>query len=65
VDIKLQERTLDLRVNVPNSEPYFFSVKKLFNKIKPEDSYTKIVKGKLAINLRKKDEDEEWSKLSA
>ena len=65
VEIKFQERSLDLKVNVPNGDPYFFSVKKLFQKIVPEESKFKIFKGKLSINLKKKDEDEEWSKLSA
>ena len=65
IENKLQDRALDLKVSVPNADPYFFSIKKLFQKIVPEESKTKIVKGKLVINLKKKNEDEEWSKLSA
>lgn len=64
IDIKFAERSLELRVNVPNSDPYFFSIKKLFQKIIPEESKAKITKGKLCISLTKKNEDEEWDKLS-
>lgn len=65
IDINFKERSLDMKVNVPNSDSYFYNIKKLNQKIIPEESKIKIVKGKLVINLRKKDEDEEWSKLSA
>ena len=65
VEIKFGERSFDLKVNVPNGEPYFYSVKKLFQKVIPEECKTKIVKGKLIVNIRKKNEDEEWTKLSA
>ena len=63
--INFQERALDLRVNVPNSDAYFLSFKKLFQKILPEESKAKIVKGKINISIRKKNEDEEWEKLNA
>jgi hypothetical protein len=63
--INLLERGFDLRVNVPNGEPYFFSVKKLFKKIDPNESTAKIFKGKCVISLKKVDEDEEWDKLQA
>jgi hypothetical protein len=65
IQVNFEERSLDLRVNVPNSDPYFLTIKKLFQKTIPSESKTKIVKGKLVITIRKKDEDEEWSKLSA
>jgi hypothetical protein len=62
---QFSERSLDLKVLIPNGEPYIFNVKKLCQKIIPEESKIKLVKGKIVINIRKKDEDEEWSKLSA
>jgi HSP20 family molecular chaperone IbpA len=65
IDLKLSDKSLDLRVNVPNGEPYFYSVKKLFKKIDPNECSSKIVKGKIVINLKKKEEDEEWDKLNA
>jgi hypothetical protein len=65
VNIKFTEKSFDLRVDVPNGEPYFYSVKKLYKKIDPDGSKTKLLKGKLSIILKKKDEDEEWEKLSA
>jgi hypothetical protein len=65
VETNFQERSLDLKVVVPNSDPYLFSVKKLCQKIIPAESKFKLVKGKLVLNIKKKDEDEEWSKLSA
>jgi hypothetical protein len=65
LELNLQERSLDLKLNVPNSDPYFYTVKKLFQKIIPGESVAKIKNGKIIINLRKKNEDEEWSKLSA
>ena len=65
LDAKIGERSFDLRVNVPNSDPYFYTVKKLFQKIITEQSGVKVAKGKIVITLRKKNEDEEWGKLSA
>jgi hypothetical protein len=65
IDLKLSDKTLDLRVNVPNGEPYFYSVKKLFKKIDPSECKSKIVKGKIVINLKKLKEEEEWDKLNA
>lgn len=65
ININFLERSFDLKVNVPNSDPYFMSIKKLFQKIIPDESTAKIVKGKLNISLRKKNEDEEWDKLNA
>jgi hypothetical protein len=65
LNVNFGERSLDLRVNVPNSDPYFYTVKKLFQKIVTDQSSIKIVKGKIVITLRKTNEDEEWSKLSA
>ena len=65
VVITFNEKGFDLRVNVPNSDPYFFSVKKLYKKINPDLSSTKLFKGKLSINLKKVNEEEEWDKLQA
>jgi hypothetical protein len=65
VDIKYTIRSFDLRVNIPNGEPYFYSVKKLFKTIKTEKCIIKINKGRLIITLAKEDEDSEWEKLNA
>jgi hypothetical protein len=65
IDLKLSDKTMDLRVNVPNAEPYLYSVKKLFKKIDPSESASKVVKGKIVINLKKLNEDEDWDKLNA
>lgn len=65
LEVNFGERSLDLRLNVPNADPYLYTVKKLFQKINTEQCSTRIVKGKIVITLRKKNEDEEWSKLSA
>ena len=65
VNINFQERALDLKVDVPNGDPYFLSFKKLFKKIVPEECKYKIFKGKISITLRKLNEDEEWEKLNA
>lgn len=65
IELNLGEKTLDLKVTAANLDPYILSVKKLNGKIVPEESKSKIFKGKLSLNLKKKDEDEEWSKLTA
>jgi hypothetical protein len=65
VDLKFTDKSFDLRVNVLNGEPYFYSVKKLFKKISPDESKFKLNKGKLSIVLKKKETDEEWDKLGA
>jgi len=65
ININFQERSFDLKVDVLNSDPYFLSIKKLFQKIVREESKAKIFKGKVVISLRKKNEDEEWDKLNA
>jgi hypothetical protein len=65
IECKLSEKTMDLRVNIPNSEPYYYTVKKLFKKINPNESASKVVKGKIVINLKKLNEDEDWDKLNA
>jgi hypothetical protein len=65
VDVKFTDKSFDLRVNVPNGEPYFYSVKKTFKKISPDESKFKLFKGKLSIILKKKDSEEEWDKLGA
>jgi hypothetical protein len=65
VDIKYTNKSFDLRLNVPNSEPYLYSVKKLFKNIKPDDCKTKLIKGRLIVTLVKDDSDAEWEKLSA
>ena len=65
ININFQERALDMKVDVPNGDPYFLTFKKLFQKIVPEECKYKIFKGKISITLRKKNEDEEWEKLNA
>jgi len=65
INVNFQERSFDLKVDVPNSDPYLMSIKKLFQKIMPEESKAKIFKAKIIISLKKKNEDEEWDKLNA
>lgn len=66
-DIKctFTEKTIDLILSVKGYDPYYLVVKKLFKKIVPEESKYKLNKGKIIINLKKKEEDEEWDKLNA
>ena len=52
-------------LSVKGYDPYYLVVKKLFKKIVPEESKYKLNKGKIIINLKKKEEDEEWDKLNA
>ena len=54
----ITEKSIDLRVNVPNADPYFYTVKKFFKNIYPDDSTVKISRGKIVITLRKQKEDE-------
>jgi hypothetical protein len=65
LEVTFGERSLDLRLNIPNADPYLFSIKKLFQKIIAEQSSGRIIKGKIVLTIRKKNEDEEWSKMSA
>jgi len=65
IEINFHERALNMKVNIPDNDPYLFVVKKLNQKIIPEESSVKLVKSKIVLNIRKKDEDEEWNKLSA
>jgi hypothetical protein len=61
----LTDKSLDLKVSPIDSDPYYLSVKKLFKKIIPEECSFKIVKAKLVLNLKKKEKDDEWDKLTA
>lgn len=70
LESNFQPRSYYLKINVPNGDPYFFAVSKLFKKIEPAKSSIKIVKSKtgvksLKIMFAKKEIDEEWSKVSA
>jgi len=65
VNIKFDEKTLDVRVNEPNGEPIFLVVKKLFKKADPEKCKFKLFKNKLIITIHKAKEDESWDKLNA
>lgn len=60
----LTEKSLSLKVNPIDNETYYLVVKKLFKKIVVEESNFKIVKGKIILNLKKKEVDEEWDKLT-
>jgi CS domain len=62
---EFSEKSFNLKVIVVNSDPYYFSIKKLAKKIVPSESNVKIIKDKLVIALKKVDEDEEWDKLNA
>lgn len=64
VTCNFTEKTLDLIVYPADSDPYYFSVKKLHKKIVPEESKYKIVKGKLVLSLKKNDTEKEWEKLN-
>lgn len=59
------ERSFELKVLVPNFEPYIMVIKRLYMTIIPDMSYTKLIKGKIIVGLKKKKEDEVWEKLSA
>jgi hypothetical protein len=63
IDIQFSEKSVDLKVIMPDREPYFYCVKKLAKKIIPDESKVRIFKGKVVISLKKKNEDEEWDKL--
>lgn len=65
VEANFQERSFNMKINVPNGDPYFFTITKLHQKIIPSESEYKLSKDKLTVLFRKKDEDEEWSKPSA
>ena len=69
LDAKFEKRSYHLKINVPNGQPYFFAISKLYLKIVPEKSVTKIVKTKtgkaIKVIFQKEDIDEEWSKVSA
>lgn len=66
---EFQERSFKLKINVPNCQPYFFTITKLYLKIIPDKSVCKIINTKngrvIKISFYKEDIDEEWSKLSA
>jgi len=61
---EFDERSFTLKVLAPNTDPYLFQIKKLFQKIVPKDSSAKVFKGKIIITLRKLNDEEEWEKLN-
>jgi hypothetical protein len=61
----IEERMLDLKVIVPNSEPYILFVKKLYQTIVPAESEAKLIKGNIIVKLKKVNQEEVWEKLSA
>ena len=69
LETEFQERSFRLKINVPNCQPYFFAVTKLYMKVVPDKCTKKIVNTKngkvIKICFYKEDADEEWSKLSA
>lgn len=65
INTTFDERLLDLKVIVPNNEPYILIIKRLYSNIIPSQSYTKLLKGKIIVGLKKKKEDEVWDKLNA
>lgn len=69
LDFEFQNRSFKLKINVPNCQPYFFTITKLYLKILPDKSKCKLVNTKngrvIKISFCKEEEDEEWSKLTA
>jgi hypothetical protein len=65
INFNIQERAFDLKVDVPDGEPYFYSIKKLFAKVIPEECTAKIHKEKVTLKFKKKKDDEEWTSLNA
>ena len=61
---EFEERGVNLKVMVPNTDQYVFTVKKLYKKIVTKDSSAKVLKGKIIITLRKHNDEEEWDKLN-
>lgn len=61
----ITEKSLDLVFTPIDADPYYFTVKKFFKKVIPDDCKYKISKGKIIITLKKKDSDDEWDKLNA
>lgn len=66
VECKFGERSLDVKVSVDGKDPYYLCVKKLHKKIVPEECKYKLSKNldKLIINLKKKETESEWEKLT-
>lgn len=69
LESKFEKRSYHLKINVPNGQPYFFAVSKLYLKIVPDQSSAKVIKTKngkaIKIIFQKEEIDEEWSKVSA
>ena len=69
LESNFEKRAFHLKINVPNGQPYFFAVTKLYLKVVPEKSTTKIVKTKngrvIKIEFAKEEIDEEWTNLTA
>lgn len=65
VKVDYNVRSLDLQVQVPDMETYFFVIKKLAEKIVPEESTVKVIKNKIILSLKKEEGDKEWEKLQA
>ena len=69
LDAEFQNRSFKLKINVPNCQPYIFTITKLYLKIVPDKSKCKLLHTKngkfIKISFFKEDADEEWSKVSA
>ena len=63
--VTFSPKTLDIVVEAEGKDSYYYSVKKLFKKIVPDECTYKLSKNKdkLIINLKKKETDTEWDKL--
>ena len=68
LEAKFEKWSYHLKINVPNGQPYFFAISKLYLKIVPEQSTTKIIKTKTGKGIKvvfaKEDIDEECSFLN-
>lgn len=69
LEFSFEPQCYHLKIKVPDAAPYFFYVNKLYSKIDPERSTTKIVKTKngrtVKISFAKINIEDEWNKVSA
>jgi len=66
IEAKIEKKSLKMIINEPgDSQPRQLLALKLFKNVVPNDSFVKIVKGKVIIRLKKEDFGEEWDKLNA
>lgn len=65
IESTLEEKSMSIRLNVPDGDPHMLVVKKFNKSIVPNESKVRILKGKLAISLKKNSGSETWDKLNA